>query len=167
MCFVLCQKSATRDHENRSVATIASRLPRDHENRSVATIASRLQSRQTVAWPGGVRLRQRRFSAIGLSACRATPDTKTVFTAHEIHETVLYNLILVHIPRPLSSNGRILFREFSCRALGPLSCPADGAPRKGRRWCRDWRGIASSHVAATLPNVAARQRDVRRVRGRA
>ena len=59
------------------------------------------------------------------------------------------------------------FRVVSCRALGPLSCPADGAPRKGRRWCRDWRGIASSHVAATWPPVAARQRDVRRVRGRA
>ena len=31
-----------------------------------------VQSRRTVAWLGGIRLRQRRFSAIGLSACRAT-----------------------------------------------------------------------------------------------
>ena len=31
-----------------------------------------IQSRRTAAWPGGIRLRQRRFSVIGLSACRAT-----------------------------------------------------------------------------------------------
>jgi hypothetical protein len=49
-----------------------------------------IQSRPTVAWSGGIRLRQRRFSAIGLSACCATPDTKNAFASHERHETVLY-----------------------------------------------------------------------------
>ena len=42
-----------------------------------------IQSRRTAAWPGGVRLRQRRFSAIGLSACRATRSRMRAYARHE------------------------------------------------------------------------------------